>query len=338
MTDFLNRAIQQGSVGALSDYNTGLAWDTWLLGLDDDGFFIDLDDFFFDNGGSVFQRKRIVSSGYLNEFSMAVAGNYNNVLYLGATVGIPIIRYNESMTFFEQKETGPNDIFNSLTYTNSLNVTGTGINLKLGAILRLGDMVRIGGSLHTPTLFSIEEVYDASMRSDLSPPDNPDYNDFAQPSKRGLFRYELTTPLKATASIGLVFGTYGLLSLDYEYVNMPGVKMRSDNYTFAEENEVINQTFLAQNNVRVGGEVNLFPVVLRGGFAYYTSPLTNNQVSDQMIISGGIGFRSPHYFLDLAYSRSVLDRDYYIYDPKFVSAAASNLTGGRFLVTLGYRL
>lgn len=336
MTDFLHRANQQGSVANLSDYNTGLAWDTWLLGQDANGFFIDLDDNFFANGGSVLQRQRVISSGYLNEFSLALAGNFNDRLFLGATVGIPIIKYNETSSFFEQYEKGPDDIFNSLTYNNSLAVTGTGVNLKLGAILRLSDMVRVGASLHTPTLFSIEEVYDASMRSDLNLTD-PDYNNFAQPAKRGFFRYELTTPLKASASLGLVFGTTGLLSLDYEYVNFPGTKLRSDDYTFNNENNVINQTFTQQHNLRLGGEVNLFPIVLRGGVGYYPSPLNNNQISDQMILAGGIGFRSQQYFIDFAFSRSVFDRDFYIYDPQFVNAAKTGNTGQRIVLTAGYR-
>jgi hypothetical protein len=337
MTDFLHRANQQGSVANLSDYSTGLAWDTWLLGQDDNGFFIDLDDNFFNNGGSVFQRQRVISSGYLNEFSMAVAGNYKDRLFIGATVGIPIIKYNETTTFFEEYEKGPDDIFNSLNYDNSLAVTGTGINLKIGAILRLSDMVRVGASLHTPTLFSIEEIYDASMRSDLNL-DSPDYNNFAQPEKRGLFRYELSTPLKASASLGLVFGTAGLLSLEYEYVNFAGTKLRSDDHTFTNENTVISQTFTKQHNLKVGGEVNLFPLVLRGGLGYYPSPLNNGQVSDQMIVSAGVGFRSKHYFLDFGFSRSVLDSDFYIYDSQFVNAAKLGNTNQRFIVTAGYRL
>jgi hypothetical protein len=337
MTDFLNRANRQGSVANLSDYSTGLAWDTWLLGQDDNGFFIDLDNNFFNNGGSVFQRQRVISSGYLNEFSMAVAGNYKDRLFIGATVGIPIIKYNETTTFFEEYEKGPDDIFNSLNYNTSLAVTGTGINLKIGAILRLSDMVRVGASFHTPTLFSIEEIYDAEMMSDLNL-NNPDYTRSAKPEKRGLSRFELSTPLKASASLGLVFGTAGLLSLEYEYVNFAGTKLRSDDYTFANENTVISQTFTKQHNLKVGGEVNLFPLVLRGGLGYYPSPLNNGQVSDQMIVSAGIGFRSQNYFLDFGFSRSVLDNDFYIYDSQFVNAAKLGNSNQRFIVTAGYRL
>jgi len=336
MTDFLHRANQQGSVANLNDFSTGLAWDTWLLGRDDDGFFIDLDESFFANGGSVLQRQRIISSGSLNEFSLAVAGNYNDWLFLGATVGIPIIRYNEDISFFEEYERGPDDIFNSLTFNNTLAVTGTGINLRLGAIMRLSDMVRVGASLHTPTLFSIEEVFDASMSSDLNIT-HPDYNKFAQPEQRGLFRYELTTPLKASASLGLVFGTSGLLSLDYEYVNFPGTKLRSDTHTFTNENDVINQTFTTQHNLRLGGEVNLLPIVLRGGIGYYPSPLNNNQISDKLIIAGGIGFRTLNYFIDFGYSRSTLDMDFFIYDPQFVNAAKIANINHRLVITAGYR-
>ncbi len=336
MTDFLLRANQQGSIANLSNFSTGLAWDTWLLGRDGNGFFIDLDNNFFANGGKVFQRIRMISSGFLNEFSMSVAGNFKDRLFIGATVGIPIINFSESSTFFEEYKEGPDDIFNSLTYTNTLDVTGTGINLKLGAILRLSDMVRVGASLHTPTLFSLEETYDASMTSDLNIT-NPNYQRFAQPEKPGLFNYELTTPLKASASLGLVFGTSGLVSFDYEYVNFTEVKLRSDDYSFASENNVIKETFATQHNLRLGGEVNLYPLILRGGVAGYSSPLNNGQIADQMIISGGLGFRSGNYHIDFAYTRSLMDADYFVYDRRFVDAAKLGNKGQRIVLTLGYR-
>lgn len=328
MTDFLNQANREGSVENLDDFSTGLAWDTWLLDIVDGQFFVDMLD------GNVLQRQETISSGSLREFVASLGANYNDRVYLGFTVGVPTIRYEEESIYRESDVNNIDPVFNSLTFTNRHITTGRGYNFKIGAIVRLTDMIRIGGAVHTPTFFRLEDEYRASMRSDLE----LDYDeDFAQ-SPIGRFRYELTTPLRAMGSLGMVFGNIGLISMDYEYVDYTQMRLRSSSYSFSDENRVIEDNYTAQHIVRLGGEIRLDPVVLRGGYGYYTSPFRQG-VNDasRSVISAGIGLRERNYFLDFGYSLHLTQDDYYLYDPALTNPVRRDTSMNRFILTLGYR-
>jgi hypothetical protein len=330
MTSMLEEARREGSVDRLNDFTTGLAWDTWLLGMDDtEGFFVDMPN------GNVMQHQETNASGAIREFVASMGANYNDRLYLGATVGLPSVRYEETNVFSEQDVENNNDIFNSLTYTNSLRTSGSGYNFKIGAILRVTDMLRLGGAFHTPTFFSLEDKYDASMHSNLT---LEEYNDFSQ-SPEGRFDYEINTPLKAIGSIGLVFGQLGLINVDYEYVDYTKARLRSSEYLFSDENNLIRSSFAQQHNVRVGGEVRLDPVILRAGYAYYSSPYaTDVNDGQRSLISAGFGIREGDFFLDFAYTYAFYSEDYYIYTLENGGPMANrDFTASAFRATFGFR-
>ena len=50
-----------------------------------------------------------------------------------------------------------------MVLNEEISTYGTGYNLKIGAIYRLAENIKIGGSIHTPTYFSIEEDYNTSL-------------------------------------------------------------------------------------------------------------------------------------------------------------------------------
>ena len=53
------------------------------------------------------------------------------------------------------------DFYSSKTfeYLQNLYAKGEGINLKIGAIVRVNENIKIGGALHTPTVFTIQEEF-----------------------------------------------------------------------------------------------------------------------------------------------------------------------------------
>lgn len=330
MTSILEEARREGSVDRLNDFSTGLAWDTWLLGKDDvEGFFVDMPD------GQVMQHQETNASGAIREFVISMGANYNDRLYLGATVGLPSVRYKEEIVFSEKDIENRNDIFNSLTYTNSLRTSGSGYNFKVGAILRVTDMLRLGGAFHTPTFFSLKDRYRASMRSDLN---LPDFTDFAR-SPEGRFDYEINTPMKAIGSVGLVFGRSGLINIDYEYIDYTKARLRSNEYLFSDENNLIRSSFTQQHNVRVGGEVRLDPVILRAGYAYYSSPYASGVNDGQRsLISAGFGIREGDFFLDFAYNYAFHSEDYFMYTLESGGPIANrDFTASAFRATFGFR-
>ena len=330
MTSILEEATAQGSVDRLNDFSSGLAWDTWLLGKDDvEGFFVDMPD------GRVTQHLETNSSGSIREFLLTLGANYNDRLYLGATVGFPSVKYEEEKVYTEKDSEGLNESFNALTYTNSLETSGTGYNFKLGAIIRVTDFLRLGGAFHTPTFFELKDKYRATMRSDMN---LPDYNDFAR-SPEGRFKYEINTPLKAIGSVGLVFGNMGMINIDYEYIDYTKARLRSSEYLFSDENDMIRAAFTEQHNVRIGGEMRLDPLILRAGYAYYSSPYRSGVNDDQRsIISAGFGIREGNYSLDFAYSYTFFSDDYSMYQLERQNPLAHrDFTASTFRATLAWR-
>lgn len=329
MTDILDQAIGQGSVANLDDFLTGLAWDTWLLYQDDFGqFAVDMPN------GRVLQRQETNSSGSIREMVISAGANYNDFIFLGLTVGIPTINYSETSVFTETDSQDLNTVFNSLTLTNNFKTTGSGFNLKAGVIVRANDMVRLGAAIHTPTFFELKDEYSSTMRSSLN---LSEYTDEAS-SPNGWFNYELNTPLKAIGSLGLVFGNSGLVSIDYEYVDYTRMRLRSNEYSFSFENNIIRQNFVSQHNLRLGGELRFDPLVLRAGYAYYSSPYKEGvNEGQQSIISAGLGIRERYFFADFAYSYSFYNEDYYLYNAQFVNPVNNQFALSRFLLTFGFR-
>ena len=340
MTSFLEQARREGSVENLNDFNTGLAWDTYLLDMDDGVFFVDMPD------GQVSQRMTVNNSGYIREFVASVGANYNDIFYIGASVGLPSVSYSFKSIFEETDTRNVSSYFKSLTYTDNFSTSGTGFNFKFGGIIRIQNYVRLGATIHTPTFFNLTDKYDTSIRSDLNldPESYPDYTDaakFAQ-SPKGEFKYELNTPLKAIGSLGLLFGTTGLISLDYEYIDYTKARLRSDDYSFSDENTAIKQSLNAQHNIRLGGEVRINPLFLRAGYGLYSSPYQEG-INDgkRNILSAGIGIRERYYSLDFSYSYGFYSEDYALYtieDPLTpLPVAQRDFSSNVFRITLAWR-
>ncbi len=342
MASILEQANREGHVDNLDPFSTELAWETWLIGEDDDnGFFIDMAD-------NVRQRQETNTSGSVREFILSMGANYADRLYLGASVGFPSVSYKEESIFEESDTEQLNEVFNSMTYINNLETSGSGYNFKFGAILRINDLVRLGGAFHSPTFYELTDRYQSTMRSDL----NLDYDTQEAESPSGRFDYELNTPLKAIGSLGLVFGNAGLLSFDYEYTDYTKARLRSSQHLFSEENKTIRESFTTQHSFRVGGEYRVAPVILRAGYGFYASPYKGDiNDGERSVISAGFGLRESTYFIDFAYAYSFYSEDYHLYfmeetNPVPEPAPAStpepvvsrDFSASVFRLTVGWRL
>ncbi len=328
MTNFLDRATREGNPENFSDFSTGLAWDTWLLGGSlEEGYFVDMPN------GQVLQRQETVTSGAIRELMVSLGANYNDRIFVGATMGFPSVRYTETNRFTEEDSQNRSEVFNALEYKTKLKTTGTGFNLKIGTIVRATDMIRLGVAFHSPTFYELKDTYEASMRSDL----NLEY-DTKTSSSEGDFDYELNTPLKAIGILGFVFGQLGILSMDYEYVNYTSARLRSSDYSFTQENRNIREQLEAQHVLRLGGEIRLMPLSLRAGYAISTSPYKSG-INDgvRSVLSAGFGFRDADYFVDFAYKYGYYSEDYYLYQAENMAPVNRNFSASTFQLTFGWR-
>ncbi len=320
MAGLLQQARHEGHVDNLDPFSTQLAWETWLLGEDEDGFFADM-------LHGVDQYQETYTSGSIREFVLSVGANYNDRLYLGATIGLPSVSYQEESIFHEEDTQQINPVFNSMTFTNKHKTTGSGYNFKLGAIIRLTDIIRIGGAFHSPTFYELTDRYNATMRSDLE----LDYDSRFARSPEGRFDYELNTPMKLTGSLGLVFGTSGMINVDYEYIDYTQTRLRSSDHLFTEENRNIREAFTAQHAIRIGGELRLSPLIIRGGYGFYSNPY-QPEVNDaqRSLISFGLGIRESDYFFDFSYVYGFYSEDYFLYTLESDHPEDYNLPGDQW--------
>lgn len=312
----------------LNPFDTELAFNTWLLDtLGNNTTYTSATP-----DGQVEQRKSITSDGSVNEFVISLGANYDDRLYLGATLGFPFVRYFENSTYSERDVNEYYGDFNEFNVYENLEARGTGVNFKFGMIFRATDWVRLGVAVHTPTFYDMREDYSTTISSSF------DNGDEYEDGSEGKFDYELETPMRAIGSIAFIIGKYGLVSADYEFVDYSSARLRSSSYKFFDENDAIRNSYTATGNLRVGTEWRYENFSFRGGYAIYGSPYKNN-INDGQATSYTLGFglREASYFVDFAYVRTMASEDYYLYDPEYVPAALNDFTRNSYMMTLGFR-
>ena len=290
------------------------AYQTWLV---DRGFGIDSHKAYsyVPYADGLKQTKRVSESGGMQEYVISGGGNYRGNLKIGATLGIPRIVYDRTLRFDEEHVSGNhNNDFKYMYFTERLSTTGTGINLKLGAIYKASNNFRLGFALHTPSYIQFNDISSIEMASHTdslllqSNPANNPVSIYTQDTALS-FNYAQTTPYKALASATVLFYQYGFITADVEFVDYASMKY---NYGQGYENEsaainsVIQNTYKSALNVRVGAEAKLKDVAIRAGVAYYGSPYKNSSMdASRLNISGGVGYRAKNWFMDAAFVRAM---------------------------------
>ncbi|MEO6833175.1 MAG: hypothetical protein ABI378_11655 [Chitinophagaceae bacterium] len=242
--------------------------------------------------------------GGMSELGLTLGGSYENKLMLGATVGIPIIRYIRTKNYEERDLSGnDNNNFGFFQYTDDLKTTGAGVNLKLGAIYKFSDFVRMGVAIHTPSYLSLHDVDNRSLTTNTE----NFHGTVLATAAENQYDYNLLTPYRAVVSGTVLFGKYGFFSVDYEYVDYSSSRFTfggsSDEKAYQSLiNNNIQSTFQGASNIRTGIELRLDNIFLRGGFGYYGNPYkSGNPSAERLDFSGGIGFRFERSFIDLGF-------------------------------------
>ena len=285
-----------------------------------------------------FQREILQTKGSVNEWYFSFSANYNNVLFLGATIGIDALRYYSNSYYSESDAADTIPYFNSWEIDQSLQTRGTGINIKIGLIVQPVKWLRVGVAYHSPTwYFSMRDTWYTTTFADLgwTSPANVS-------SPTGSYQYKLYTPMKFLADAGILIGDRGSLSIEYEYLNYANAKFKSTNYNYLSENGDIQNYFRSTNNIRVGTEWRFGIVDVRAGYAVYGSPYARN-LNDgaRQSISGGLGFHlNNHFTIDAAYVYSKMNKDYYMYGTNDIMPAPvkNAYQNNAVVLSFGYRL
>ncbi len=287
---------------------TGLAYFNYLIGprsIQDPN---EPNDEYFTDAGYPHQTEEITVKGASNQWSFSYGGNVKDMFFFGAGIGVTSIRYNSVKTFSEDFGA---DILEALQLTENLEITGTGVNATLGAIVRPVEFIQFGLSYTTPTYYSLSETYDAAMWSRW---DNFDYygdgevilgdnSNNPERTELSVLDYQFTAPGKLRGGVTLL-SQYGFITADVEMLNPSKARYKSrDSFiSFAPDNDDIRLIYDQVINFRIGAEFRHDIMRVRAGYALQGNTFSNRVATDNAIasISGGVGVRLKTFYVDLA--------------------------------------
>lgn len=293
------------------------------------------------------KSQQIRRRGSINELVFTYAGNYDEKLMIGATLGVPILNYEETKVFRETDDSDRVPFFDELEFTERVRTKGSGINFKLGLIYRLSQMVRLGAAVHTPTSYGLEDSFSTELSYRYE--DANGIQRFEASSPAGNFEYRMRTPWRFIGSSGFIIKKQGFISAELEYVDYTNAKFNfnstsdpGDNAREEDLNGEINAQLNSAINLRLGGEYALQAYRLRAGYSWVSSPYSNVDETNGSL-SLGAGYRGESFFLDLAYKRLTSQSEY---RPYLLSEGNIDLEQpvdiedirNRFMLTIGFKL
>jgi len=344
-TEFLNSGFGTPPDEAFNadPFGAGLAYNAYLLNPipgDSLRYFNVVPD------GNVEQSRQLTSRGSVSEMLIGMGVNLGHKVYFGGSVGIPFLKYVEEAVYTERDSEGNIPGFSSFTQRNLLDTRGTGLNAKLGIIVRPVEALRLGAAIHSPTRYRLTDEFTSQINSDI------ETNSYEEFSPFGLFNYTLRSPWRAIGSATVLIKEYGFLSFDYEYMDYGfsafdfsrgGLGFESEE---AELNTQISGKYTRAHNLRGGAEAVSGPMRFRAGYSYLGTPFADFRAPADADLSrhsfhGGLGYRGEHVFVDLSYVHSLStfgDVPYQLADESEpIPFARTEQTMGTAVLSMGVR-
>ena len=322
-------------------FTASLAWDTDLLDPhpnEDPTSYISA----IPVGGAL-TSKSIERTGQLSETSIGFGSGLSEILYVGISLGIVSVEFSEETRHREIPQVDSLDLA-EWTFRENLDISGSGINVKLGLIAVPSPWLRLGVAYHSRSRLNLTDEYSTGIASSFKAGDQ---YDVLSPFNR--IEYTVFTPSRFIASAAFVLGKTGVVSADYEVVDYASGELRKsafspDNaYDYAVENESLRSVYGTSRMARVGAEFRIQKVWrLRLGAGMETSPYTSaiEVISDtkRYQASFGFGHRSEKWYSAMTYRRSWTEQNLYLFDPDLVDPAHVFQTHGMVVVALGFRM
>ncbi|MCR4737412.1 MAG: hypothetical protein K5846_04560 [Bacteroidales bacterium] len=335
MVNTILRHVQGTPYNALGG-DAGLAFSTWLI--DTLPGYTDL--YYSPLEGVPNNQNALVEQfGAIDEISLTFGGNFQDKLYIGASLGIPIIDYKEQITY---SEVFPDALESNLFLTSfqtrsTQRDAGGGINLKLGIIYQPINFLRIGVGFQTPTYFwKIKDTYDRELLAQYF--DGTNSNTWSYTNRSN---FSLTTPLKFNVGATFLIKKHAFISAEYNFCDYGMANLYSNEYNYTTENQAVKDKYGICHTVRVGAEVNLAPqFALRAGYNFKSSPykLTSGPYNGSAhYASVGLGFKSKYFFADLAYVLKLSKDSFWLYDSNAPATSAVEYENSthRIVATIG---
>ena len=293
-----------GYDGYMIDYNPNGGNNPWQVGRIGDN-------------ASVLHSMDVVNSGSINEFDISLGGNIKNIVYFGATIGIQSVYKRTAMTYQEEygyfntngvaqnyNQGAWSDLTEQLEMMNlyqRMTIDGSGVNFKLGVVVRPVGGLRVGMAFHTPTYYSLDYTYRAGITTSIVQTEDiinngsirgvEAGNDSPTASNDGPDSWDFTSPARLMFGASYTFGNFAIVSVDYERDWYNGIRMKHlprYNELSAEDYKAeFKHNFQATNAIRVGAEIRPLPILaVRLGGGYTDSMLKDRDAYTYGVNSG----------------------------------------------------
>ena len=230
---------------------------------------------------------------------------------------------------------------------NDIDISGTGVNVKLGTIIRPFEdsPFRFGAAIETPTWYRLRNSTLFFLRDCISGKESQELESY--------LKFNVRSPWKFRASIGSTVGSVLAWDIDYEYatygnnsISYPGTGGIKD----VEMNNLTRQNMRGTHTLRVGLEANATKnLAFRLGYNLSTSAYKKNINFDQYwlcsdadnamdyststsfmrlgtanILTLGMGYHSKSFYIDLAYKLRNQFADFYAFDTSFAQEGSKS--------------
>lgn len=267
-----------------------------------------------DNESVLEQVGSYSATGANTQWSLSYAGNYDNKLYIGATLGFNRIKYDYDRLFTDNYVESPDII--ATDQEERLTVAGNGANLSLGVIYKLNPAWQLGGVLTTPTWSSLKETFSQGVGATfvdgkVPGPEGTLINapyDYI-PVAANEFVYRMSSPFKGSFGATYFVKNHGFVTGSIEYIGYAGMRANTNylddagNKSFKQETvKEVKDSYRNTVNLRVGGEYRAGLFRGRLGVAYLADPYLERRDIDRskLNFSAGVGVRNDRFFADVA--------------------------------------
>lgn len=295
--------------------------------------------------------------GGISQYDFNISFNIQDRVYVGATMGVYDVKYNRYSSYTEDLNDDFGEANGGYTLENYYRLEGSGVDFKLGVIVRPieDSSFRLGFAVHTPTWYELSESYNATLSSDILAWDSPysqtlsDYLDYSYLT----YDYRMNTPWKFNFSTGTTVGSLMAIGAEYEYANYSSTKLEDmENYPLGGQSSV--EAFLkGVHTFRLGMEVRMAPQFsIRGGYNYssavfsddaysalttYRTSTDFNNVKARNTFTFGLGYSGSIVYADLAYKYDMYKSDFYAFDDIDLPKTEVDNSRHQLLFTLGAR-
>lgn len=300
MNSYMNLMDARGndtSADWLNNYNVSqldaLYYKTFIGDANDNNLYYNVADAYIMNRAT---------KGYMGEYNINVSGNVSNRVYLGLTIGFVDVNYKSWTSYAESLQNSQNQNIGSILVSDRRDITGTGINVKAGAIIFPIEEspFRIGVYMSSPTWYDLRtynSTYLINNAQTGGTPINANY------SSEGDYSYRIYSPWKFGLSLGHTISNFVALGASYEFADYSKINNRiihgydaygqAQTYKDVEMNDHTERSLKGVSTLKLGAEVKATPeVAIRLGYNLSSPMYRNEAYRDGTIYSLGTYYSS----------------------------------------------